>query len=125
MRRDVHGPYQEVTIDSNPPGAKATVSAQSSERGPLFIDKEKQVVTTPSTVRLRRDNTYRVEVEKEGYKISTNQVVSSYDWVWTFPSPCGPCEAIGALPSYDMRLSRQPCEQSGLKSSVKWSFVAV
>jgi len=98
----VHGPYQEVTIDSNPPGAKATVSAQSSERGPLFIDKEKQVVTTPSTVRLRRDNTYRVEVEKEGYKISTNQVVSSYDWVWTFPSPCGPCEAIGALPSYDM-----------------------
>jgi hypothetical protein len=69
----VHGPYQEVTIDSNPPGAKATLSAQSSERGPLFIDKEKQVITTPSTVRLRRDNTYRVEVEKDGYKIATNR----------------------------------------------------
>ena len=97
----VHGPYQDVTIDSNPPGAKATVSAQLSERGPGFVDKEKQVITTPSTVRLRRDNTYRVEVEKEGYKIGANQVVSSYDWVWA-PSLCGPCEAIGALPTYDM-----------------------
>jgi hypothetical protein len=97
----VHGPYQDVTIDSNPSGAKATVSAQTSERGPGFIDKEKQVVTTPTTVRLRRDNTYRVEVEKQGYKIGSNQVVSSYDWVWA-PSLCGPCEAIGALPSYDM-----------------------
>jgi hypothetical protein len=73
----VHGPYQDVTIDSNPPGAKATVSAQTSERGPGYLDKEKQVVTTPATVRLRRDNTYRVEVEKPGYKIWTSQVVSS------------------------------------------------
>jgi hypothetical protein len=98
----VHGPYQDVTIDSNPPGAKATVAAQTSERGPGYVDKEKQVITTPSTVRLRRDNTYRVEVEKEGYKIGSNQVVSSYDWVWAFPSLCGPCDAIGALPTYDM-----------------------
>jgi hypothetical protein len=97
----VHGPYQDVTIDSNPPGAKATVSAQTSERGPGYIDKEKQVVTTPATVRLRRDNTYRVEVEKQGYKIGSNQVVSSYDWLWA-PVLCGPCEAIGQLPTYDM-----------------------
>ena len=25
----VHGPYQDVMIDSNPPGAKATVTAQA------------------------------------------------------------------------------------------------
>ena len=98
----VHGPYQDVTIDSNPPGAKATVSAQLSERGPGYVDKEKQVVTTPSTVRLRRDNTYRIEVEKPGYKIGANQVVSSYDWVWSHPAVCPACEGIGALPSYDM-----------------------
>ena len=96
-----HGPYQEVVIDSSPPGAKATVSAQGSERGPLFVDPKKQTVTTPATVRLRRDNTYRVEVEKEGYKISTYQVVSAYDWLLA-PSLCGPCEAVGALPTYDM-----------------------
>jgi hypothetical protein len=97
----VHGPYQDVTIASNPPGAKATVSAQTSERGPGYLDKEKQVVTTPATVRLRRDNTYRVEVEKPGYKIWTSQLVSSYDWLWA-PVLCGPCEAIGQLPTYDM-----------------------
>lgn len=97
----MHGQYQDVVIDSNPPGAKATVSAQTSERGPGFVDKEKQVVTTPATVRLRRDNTYRVELEKEGYKIGSNQVVSEYDWFWA-PVMCGACEAVGALPSYDM-----------------------
>lgn len=97
----VHGPNQEVIIDSNPPGAKATISAQQSERGPNFVDKEKQVVTTPATVRLRRDNEYRIELQQEGYKIGNNQIVSEYDWFWS-PLWCGPCEAIGALPSYDM-----------------------
>lgn len=97
----VHGPYQEVVIDSNPPGAQATVSAQLSERGPLFVDKEKQTVTTPATVRLRRDNSYRIELEKPGYKIATAQVVSAYDWLWA-PVACGPCEAVGQLPTYDM-----------------------
>ena len=97
----VHGPYQDVVIDSNPPGAQATVTAQLSERGPLFVDKEKQTVTTPATVRLRRDNSYRIEVEKPGYKIATTQVVSAYDWLWA-PVACGPCEAVGQLPTYDM-----------------------
>ena len=97
----VHGPSQDVLIDSNPPGAKATVSATLSERGPNFIDKEKQVMTTPATVRLRRDNSYRVELQQEGYKIATNQLVSEYDWVMA-PLWCGTCEAIGALPRYDM-----------------------
>ena len=50
----ITGPNQDVLIDSNPPGAKATVSGMLSERGPNFIDKEKHVVTTPATVRLRR-----------------------------------------------------------------------
>ncbi len=97
----VHGPYQDVVIDSNPPGATATVAAQMSERGPGYIDAQKQTVTTPATVRLRRDNTYRVELEKEGYKIGSSKVVSEYDWLWA-PVACGPCEAIGALPTYDM-----------------------
>jgi hypothetical protein len=97
----VHGPYQDVVIDSNPPGAQATVSAQISERGPLFVDKEKQTVTTPATVRLRRDNNYRIELEKPGYKLGSNQVVSEYDWFWA-QFVCGPCEAVGALPTYDM-----------------------
>jgi hypothetical protein len=97
----VHGPSQDVLIDSNPPGAKATVSGMLSERGPNFIDKQKQEVTTPATVRLRRDNSYRVELQQEGYKIATNQVVSEYDWFMS-PLMCGACEAIGALPTYDM-----------------------
>ncbi len=59
----VHGPYQDVRIDSTPPGATATVSPLLCERGPNFLDeKKKQTVTTPATVRLRRDNAYRVEV---------------------------------------------------------------
>ncbi len=45
----VHGPYQNVRIDSNPPGATATLSPMSSERGPLFLDDQKDLkVTTPA-----------------------------------------------------------------------------
>lgn len=98
----VHGPYQDVRIDSNPPGATATISPQNSERGPGFIDTEKtRTVTTPATVRLLRDNSYRVEVAKPGYKIASTQIVSEYDWLWG-QIACGPCEAIAALPSYDL-----------------------
>ena len=94
----IHGPYQDVTIDSSPPGATATVSPMLSERGPAFLDPAKQVmVTTPATIRLRRDNTYRVELAKAGYKLTTTQVVSNYDWLWA-PVVCGPCEAFGEIP---------------------------
>ena len=99
----VHGPKQEVRIDSNPPGATATVSPMLSERGPNFLDPTKQyTVTTPATLKLRRDNTYRVELSKTGYKINTTKVVPSYDWVWA-PMTCGPCEAVGELPTYDLK----------------------
>ncbi len=98
----VHGPYQDVRIDSNPPGATATISAQSSERGPSFLDEQKErKVTTPATVRLLRDNSYRVEVEKPGYKLASKQISSEYDWFWG-QITCGPCEAVGAMPSPDM-----------------------
>jgi hypothetical protein len=97
----VHGPYQEVRVDSDPPGATATISPMVSERGPAFLDAEKsRKVTTPATVRLLRDNSYRVEFEKPGYKLATTQIVSEYDWFWAQVT-CGPCEAVGALPSFD------------------------
>ena len=99
----VHGPYQDVTIDSSPPGATATVTPMLSERGPLYLDSHKQYsVTTPATLRLRRDNTYRVEIAKPGYKLGTKKVESAYDWLWA-PVTCGPCEAIGDLPTYDLK----------------------
>src|SRR5579871_5440773 len=90
----IHGSYQEVRIESTPPGAPAIVTAQASERGPLFLDTQKHRVTAPATVRLLRDNTYRVELQKPGYKIATAQIVASYDWLWA-PISCGPCEAVG------------------------------
>jgi hypothetical protein len=97
----VHGPYQHVLIESNPPGATAKISPQTSERGPAFLDETKErTVTTPATVRLLRDNTYRVEMEKPGYKIASTQIVSEYDWFWGQIS-CGACEAVGALPAVD------------------------
>lgn len=99
----VHGPFQDVRIDSVPSGATVTVSPMASQRGPLFIDERKtQTLTTPATVRLKRDNDYRIEIQKEGYKIATGQISSSYDWVWA-PIACGPCEAIAQLPTYDMK----------------------
>jgi hypothetical protein len=99
----VHGPYQDVRIDSSPPGATATVSPLGSERGPGFLDKNKKyTVTTPATVRLQRDNSYRVELAKPGHQITSTKVLSSYDWLWGFFS-CGPCEAVGQLPTYDMK----------------------
>lgn len=99
----VHGPYEDVRVESNPPGATATISPMLSERGPNFLDPEKKyTVTTPATVRLRRDNTYRVEMELPGHKIATAKVSSSYDWLWT-PLLCGVCEAAGDLPTYDMK----------------------
>jgi hypothetical protein len=99
----IHGPFQDVQVESTPPGATATVSPMSSERGALFLDPTKQyTVTTPATVRLRRDNTYRIELVKPGYKITTAKVVSSYDWLWA-QAMCGPCEAVGELPTYDLK----------------------
>src|SRR5439155_781702 len=59
-------------------------------------------VTTPATVRLRRDNTYRVDIQKSGYKLATTKLVSSYDWL-NAPVACGPCELIGDLPTYDLK----------------------
>jgi len=99
----IHGPYQDVRIDSNPPGATATITPTLSERGTNFLDPQKKyTLTTPATVRLHRDNTYRVDLEKPGYRIATTKLVSSYDWLWA-PVMCGPCEAVGELPSYDMK----------------------
>ena len=88
----IHGPYQDVRVDSSPPGATATVTATLSERGTNYLDpKRTYTVTTPATVRLRRDNTYRVDMQKPGYKTASAKVLSSYDWVWA-PVICGPCE---------------------------------
>jgi hypothetical protein len=99
----IHGPYQEVSIDSNPPGATATVTPTLSERGVNFIDPNKEYkVTTPATVRLRRDNSYRVDVQKPGYKTASTKLLSSYDWVWA-PVTCGPCELVGDLPTYNLK----------------------
>lgn len=103
----MHGPYQDVRIESDPPGATATISPMISQRGPAFLDQKKQTVTTPASVRLKRDNTYRVEYEKSGYKIGSQQVVSSYDWFWS-PLVCGFCEAVGELPSADVQESSKP-----------------
>jgi len=99
----VHGRFGDVRIESDPPGATATVSPSVSERGPAFLDPtQKYTVTTPATLRLRRDNTYRVEFSKPGYKISSTKVQSAYDWFWA-PLLCGPCEAAGQLPKNDMK----------------------
>jgi hypothetical protein len=99
----IHGPFQDVQIDSSPQGAMATVSPTVSERGPLFLDPKKEYkVTTPATLRLRRDNSYRVEFSKPGYKITSTKVVSAYDWLWA-PALCGPCEAIGQLPNVETK----------------------
>jgi len=98
----VHGPYQDVRIDSVPSGATASIAAQGSERGPGYLDTEKRTVTTPATVRLLRDNNYRVEFQKPGYKLASAQLVSEYDWFWGTIT-CGPCEAVGALPDYDVK----------------------
>lgn len=97
-----HGPYQDVQIVSTPPGAKATITTQGSQRGPNFKDEKKQTVTTPAVVRLMRDNDYRVEMEMPGYKLGTTQIVSEYDWLWA-QYACGGCEAVGALPVYDLK----------------------
>lgn len=99
----IHGPLQDVHIDSNPPGATATITPTLSERGPLFLDKHKSyTVTTPAVVRLQRDNHYRIEYQKTGYKLGAAKVASSYDWLWA-PAVCGPCEAVGQLPIYDLK----------------------
>jgi hypothetical protein len=99
----IHGKYQDVALDSNPPGATATVTPTMSERGPSYLDPKKTyTVTTPATLRLRRDNTYRVELTKPGYKLATTKVVSSYDWAWA-PVMCGPCEMAGDMPTFDMK----------------------
>src|SRR5216117_2639059 len=105
----LHGPYQEVALESNPPGATATIMPTLSERGTNYLDPTKQyTVTTPATVRLRRDNTYRVDIQKSGYKLATTKLVSSYDWL-NAPVACGPCELIGDLPTYDLKGGRCRC----------------
>src|SRR2546428_4826168 len=76
----LHGPYQEVALESNPPGATATVVPTLSERGTKYLDLTKQyTVTTPATVRLRSENTYCDVYQKSGYKLSTTNFYSSYN----------------------------------------------
>jgi hypothetical protein len=96
----VHGPMQGVRIVSDPPGAQATITPQTSVRGPLFAPKDDVTVRTPATVQLRRDTNYRVEWQKEGYRIAAKTIRSEYDWMWA-PLACGACEAVGALPVPD------------------------
>ena len=93
----VHGPLQDVLVESNPPGATATISATDSQRGVGYLD-EPHTVTTPATVKLRRDNTYKVEFEKSGYGSSRVDLVSHYDWFWGQVT-CGLCEAVADLPA--------------------------
>lgn len=98
----VTGPQQDVRIESNPPGANVTIYPQQSQRGPLFLDEEQVTVTTPATVRLQRDTNYRVEFQKPGYVIGEKRIFSKYNWALA-PIACGPCEAVGELPTYDMK----------------------
>jgi len=96
-----HGPTQQVRIESDPPGAEATITPQTSQRGPTFLVEGDTKVRTPATIELQRDTLYRVEFVKEGYKIANAKIRSEYDFV-NAPIVCGPCEAIGALPKPDM-----------------------
>ncbi|HWP64759.1 MAG TPA: hypothetical protein VNO26_02455 [Candidatus Limnocylindria bacterium] len=98
----VTGPMQDVRIESNPPGANVTLYPQQSQRGPLFLKEEEIKITTPATVRLHRDTTYRAEFQKSGYVIAEKKIVSKYNWALA-PIACGPCEAVGELPTYDMK----------------------
>jgi hypothetical protein len=98
----VHGPLQDVRIESNPPGALVTIYPQQSQRGPLFLDEEQIKVTTPGTVRLARDTSYRLEFQKAGHVIGERKIVSRYDWFVGW-SPCNACELVGELPTFDMK----------------------
>jgi hypothetical protein len=91
---------QDVRIDSDPPGAQATITPQTSVRGPLFAPEGDVTVRTPATVQLHRDTNYRVEWQKEGYQIVAKKIRSEYDWMWA-PLACGACEAVGAIPTPD------------------------
>jgi hypothetical protein len=94
----VHGPYEDVRIESSPPGATVRVSAQESQRGPLYLDDRKLEFTAPAVVQLKRDNMYRVEFQKPGYKLATAKILSSYDWFWVDPFCAGlVCSATNAL----------------------------
>ena len=95
----IHGPLQDVRVDSTPAGATATISATDSQRGTGYLD-EKQVVTTPAVVKLRRDNTYRIDFEKSGFGTARAELVSHYDWFWGQVT-CGLCEAVGDLPNIE------------------------
>ena len=93
----LHGPLQEVQINSNPPGATATISPTESQRGVGYL-AAKQVVTTPSVVKLSRDNSYRVDFDKQGYGPAKAEIRSHYDWFWGQVT-CGLCEAVADLPT--------------------------
>lgn len=97
----LHGPTQSVRIESTPPGAEVTITPQTSQRGPTFLIDGEQTVTTPATVELRRDTFYRLEFQKEGYKIGDARLSSEYDWL-NAPVVAGPFEAVGSLPKPDV-----------------------
>jgi hypothetical protein len=97
----LHGPTQSVRIESTPPGAEVTITPQTSQRGPTFLIEGDQKVRTPATVELRRDTFYRLEFQKEGYKIGDARLRSEYDWL-NAPVIAGPFEAVGSLPRPDV-----------------------
>jgi len=60
----MHGTKQDISIASDPPGAKAIINNIS--------------VTTPSTIPLQRKHTYRVEISKPGYESKTARVDKNF-----------------------------------------------
>ena len=61
----VHGTRQDISINSKPTGAKASVADLT--------------ITTPSSVSLSRDKDYVVTVEKEGYQPKQAQITRSFN----------------------------------------------
>lgn len=61
----IHGTTQNVSINSNPPGAKASIDGLKIE--------------TPNSVTLARNKDYIVNVEKEGYKPGQAQITRKFD----------------------------------------------
>ncbi|GBD26442.1 hypothetical protein HRbin30_01774 [bacterium HR30] len=56
----INGPTQKVQIVSDPPGAVAKVAGRE--------------VTTPATLELRRNASYRVTFEKQGYEPTQREI---------------------------------------------------
>lgn len=79
----INGRTQMVGITSDPPGAMVSVVGRFDRYGQRVEPSDGISITTPGVLRLARTDSYRLLVQKDGYRSQEARVEHRYSW-WAY-----------------------------------------